>query len=157
MNAFAPWLEHRIPPPLVAVLAAIAMRAAAGIAPAAQAPATTRLALTTMLCAAGAATIIAGLVSFWRARTTVNPLKPEQATSLVTSGVYRVTRNPMYLGMALLLCAWAAELWSPWALAGPVAFVAFITRFQIIPEERALIAHFGDAFTAYAARVRRWL
>ncbi|MEB0160908.1 isoprenylcysteine carboxylmethyltransferase family protein, partial [Pseudomonas sp. AH2 (2023)] len=91
-----------------------------------------------------------------RSRTTVNPLRPDKAAALVSGGVYRVTRNPMYVGMMLLLVAWAVYLDSAWVLAGPVAFVAYITRFQIAPEERVLRAKFAD-FDAYAARVRRWL
>jgi protein-S-isoprenylcysteine O-methyltransferase Ste14 len=76
---------------------------------------------------------------------------------MVTSGVYRHTRNPMYLGMLCLLGAWAAWLGNAAALLGLPAFVAYMNRFQIAPEERALAQRFGAAFDAYAARVRRWL
>jgi protein-S-isoprenylcysteine O-methyltransferase Ste14 len=84
-------------------------------------------------------------------------LKPETATSLVTNGVYRYTRNPMYLGMLLVLLAWAIYLSAPAALMGPIAFWLYIQRFQIQPEERALVAMFGSAFTDYMSRVRRWI
>ena len=97
------------------------------------------------------------MLSFRRARTTVNPLRPANSSALVTSGIYRHTRNPMYLGMATLLAAWATWLGTPWALFGIVAFVAWITRFQIIPEERVLANLFGADFAAYRARVRRWI
>ena len=76
---------------------------------------------------------------------------------MVTHGVYRFTRNPMYLGLLLILLGLAVYLASPWVLLGPVAFAAFITRFQIQPEERALTARFGATYTDYCARVRRWL
>lgn len=108
------------------------------------------------LAAVGAAFDVAGLVAFRRASTTINPLHPERASALVTGGVYRITRNPMYVGLAFALLAWAAYLGSPWALLGPVAFVGYITHFQIVPEERILRARFAQ-FDAYAARVRRWL
>jgi protein-S-isoprenylcysteine O-methyltransferase Ste14 len=72
-------------------------------------------------------------------------------------GVYRWTRNPMYLGMAVLLLAWGLWLANGAALAVISLFVAYLNRFQIAPEERALQARFGDEFTAYRARVRRWL
>ena len=98
-----------------------------------------------------------GLIAFRASRTTINPLRPERSTALVTGGVYRVTRNPMYVGMALLLLAWAVYLSSLLPFAGPVVFVLYITRFQIQPEERALQAIFGEDFARYAARVRRWL
>lgn len=76
---------------------------------------------------------------------------------MVTSGVYRISRNPMYMGMVLFLTAWAVYLAAMLPFFGLLAFILYITRFQILPEERALHALFGDEYTAYAARVRRWL
>ncbi len=105
----------------------------------------------------GAFFCIAGVVSFRQAKTTVNPLKPEKASSLVSSGIYRVSRNPMYVGFALFLLAWAVYLASLWALAGVAGFVLYINRFQIVPEERALKSLFGDEFEDYRMRVKRWL
>jgi protein-S-isoprenylcysteine O-methyltransferase Ste14 len=105
----------------------------------------------------GAAFTIAGIVSFRRAKTTVSPLKPESASSLVSSGVYTITRNPMYVGLLSLLVAWAVFLSSPLALVGPLAFFLYIGRFQIAPEERALSNLFGSEYANYRARVRRWL
>ena len=105
----------------------------------------------------GAFFCLAGVVSFRRAKTTVNPLKPEQASSLVTSGIYRWSRNPMYVGFALFLVAWAAWLASPWTLLGVAGFVLYMNRFQIGPEERALASLFGIDFNHYCASVRRWL
>jgi protein-S-isoprenylcysteine O-methyltransferase Ste14 len=96
-------------------------------------------------------------MAFRRQRTTINPLHPEKTSSLVTGGIYRISRNPMYVGMALLLLAWAVYLESPAALLGIGAFIAYITRFQIIPEESLLSRHFGAEFENYRQRVRRWL
>lgn len=98
-----------------------------------------------------------GALAFRRARTTVNPLHPERATSVVTGGVYRHTRNPMYVGLLFVLLGCAVAFGAASALLGLPAFVAYITRFQIQPEERALQAKFGRAYTDYAAGVRRWL
>ena len=75
----------------------------------------------------------------------------------MTGGVFRLTRNPMYLGMALILAAWALWLGNAGGALLLAGFVAFIGRFQIAPEERALRAHFGEEFDAYARRVRRWI
>jgi protein-S-isoprenylcysteine O-methyltransferase Ste14 len=75
----------------------------------------------------------------------------------VTSGVYRFTRNPMYLGLCFVLLAWAVFLSSAWAFMGPGAFVLYINRFQIAPEENALSKLFGPAFAKYQSKVRRWL
>lgn len=97
------------------------------------------------------------LVHFLRSRTTVNPLKPDSASALVTGGIYRFTRNPMYLGLATLLLAWAIYLGNLAALAGVPLFILYMNRFQIAPEERALEARFGAEYRLYRARVRRWL
>jgi protein-S-isoprenylcysteine O-methyltransferase Ste14 len=100
---------------------------------------------------------VSGVRAIRRARTTISPIKPEAATSLVTSGVYRFTRNPMYLGLGFALLAWAVFLSSAWAFLGPVAFVLFTNRFQIAPEERVLSKLFGPTFAEYQSKVRRWL
>lgn len=150
-------LELKIPPPVVALLAALGMWSVSRYTPTGEVQDFVRHALAIALAAIGAAFDVAGLVAFRRARTTVNPMKPRSASALVDSGVYRVTRNPMYVGLVCFLCAWAAYLWSPWALLGPVAFIAYIGRFQIAPEERALSALFGAEYSAYMASVRRWL
>jgi len=151
-------LETRIPPPLVGLLAGLlawAAAAALGAVPLLELP--VRIAATVLLLLAGLAVAFAGVRGVRRARTTLNPLHPETATALVTAGIYARTRNPMYLGMALWLAAWAAWLATPVALLGPAAFVLFMNRFQVGPEERALTRLFGAAYDGYRARVRRWL
>jgi protein-S-isoprenylcysteine O-methyltransferase Ste14 len=100
---------------------------------------------------------IAGVRTFGRARTTVDPLRPERASALVTSGIYRRTRNPMYVALAIALLAWALWLQHPLALSGMAVFVAWMDRFQIAREERALRAAFGAEFERYCSEVRRWL
>jgi protein-S-isoprenylcysteine O-methyltransferase Ste14 len=109
------------------------------------------------LAAIGAVTCLSGVVSFRRAKTTVNPLKPHSTSSLVVSGIYRYTRNPMYLGFALVLLAWAAFLSNLAALAFLPAFIWYMNRFQIGPEERALASLFVHEYPAYRAKVRRWV
>jgi protein-S-isoprenylcysteine O-methyltransferase Ste14 len=104
-------------------------------------------------------TIISGLgiVSFRQARTTVNPMKPDSTSSLVVSGIYRLTRNPMYLGFLSVLFGWAIFLSNALAFVFLPVFVLYMNRFQIKPEEKALRALFGPQFVMYTARVRRWL
>lgn len=153
-----PSLELKIPPPLVAVVVAGAMYAAATLhAPAWALPLSVRVVVALGLAGVGVAFDLAGMLSFRKAKTTINPLTPQRSSAVVTHGVYRFTRNPMYVGLVLILLGLAVYLASPWALLGPLAFGAFITRFQIQPEERALTARFGTAYTDYCARVRRWL
>ncbi len=152
-----PTLERKIPPPLVGALVAAAMWGAGAFGPELSIAPIPKLVAVVLLCAAGALFDLLGLLAFRSAHTTVNPLKPERASALVTGSVYRVTRNPMYAGMALLLLAWAVYLSAVLPFAGPLVFAFYITRFQIRPEERVLQAIFGEAYPAYAARVRRWL
>lgn len=150
-------LELRIPPPLVAALVAAAMWGISRVTPLLEVSILYRVSAAIAIAVAGGFFSIAGAVSFRRARTTVNPMKPESASSLVSSGVYRVTRNPMYVGLLLGLAAWATFLAAPWALLGPLAFLLYIGRFQIAPEEVVLSRLFGTEYAAYKAKVRRWL
>ena len=150
-------LDLRVPPVVVALVCAGAMAGVRAAWPAGVVRVPGRLPLAVGLIVAGAAVAVAGVVAFRRARTTVNPTTPGAASALVTGGVYRLSRNPMYVGMALALAGAAVGLAPPAAALGPAAFVAYLTRFQIVPEERALRAAFGETFGAYARRVRRWL
>lgn len=151
------FLNNRVPPPVVALLMAALMwwlsdAAMAGVAW----PSWVRwMALPALVIGLGFD--LAGLYEFWRLKTTVNPLSPERASQLVTRGVYRITRNPMYVGLAWSLLAWALYLPNPLTLLGPVAFVAYITRFQIQPEEQVLLRLFGEPYAHYMTSVRRWL
>ena len=150
-------LELKIPPPAVAVLIAGAMWGISLVAPVLEVPAFIRVAAAVTIALAGGGFSLAGVISFRRARTTVNPMKPETTSSLVCSGIYRITRHPMYVGLLFVLVAWAVFLSSAWALLGPLAFVLYINRFQIAAEERVLSGMFGNDYSAYKSRVRRWL
>jgi len=110
-----------------------------------------------MLAALGAVFCLADVWAFQRAQTTVNPITPAASTTLVVSGIYRVTRNPMYLGFALLLLALGMYLGKLSGLLLVPLFMAYLQHFQIRPEERALQARFGALFAAYCRQVRRWL
>lgn len=107
--------------------------------------------------AAGLTIIAIAIGQFIKAKTTINPMKPDAAEKLVIKGLYRVSRNPMYLGVLLLLLAWAAYLHNVLSLAPPLLFVLTMTLFQIKPEEKALHQKFGADYEAYCRRVRRWI
>jgi protein-S-isoprenylcysteine O-methyltransferase Ste14 len=100
---------------------------------------------------------VLALQRFRDAKTTINPLQPRSSSSLVVVGVYRLSRNPMYLGMALVALSSVLYYGSAWCLLVLFAFVAFITRYQIIPEERAMQDLFGEEFETYKALTRRWI
>src|SRR5512139_930170 len=106
---------------------------------------------------AGVAITGLAVLSFRRAHTTVNPIKPFSTSSLVTRGIYGFTRNPMYLGMLFVLVGWALYLGNVLAFLFLPAFILYMNRFQIEPEERALKALFGREFLGYASQVRRWI
>ncbi|MEJ8826958.1 isoprenylcysteine carboxylmethyltransferase family protein [Variovorax humicola] len=151
-------LENRIPPPFVALAAALLMWFASLLPPVVQeAPFAWRATLAIAIAAVGVGFSVAGMRAFHRARTTMNPFTPDTASALVTGGVYRLTRNPMYLGLLLDLSAWAVFLWAPLALAVLPFFVLYIHRFQIVSEERALSSLFGTEYDAYRRAVRRWV
>lgn len=152
-------LELKIPPVAVTVLTGIGMWATAEAFPVLDIPLPPlwRAGLGVMLVAAGVYTALAGVGEFRRAATTVNPLSPEASSRLVTGGIYRHTRNPMYLGMLLGLAGWSVALSHLSAPLWLMGYAAYMNRFQILPEERVLTEHFGAVFGEYQRRVRRWL
>jgi protein-S-isoprenylcysteine O-methyltransferase Ste14 len=150
-------LDNTIPPLIITLLSGALMWALSLLPPHFEIAISVRLLAATGIALPGGVFCLAGFVSFRRAKTTINPHKPGNATKLVTSGIYRISRNPMYASLALFLAAWAAYVASPWSPAGLAAFILYMNRFQIAPEERALAKLFGADYEDYASRVRRWL
>ncbi len=151
------WLELKIPPLLVWLVIAGAMLGVAYSAPSLSFTLAGSSAIALALVSLGGALAFAGVIAFRNQRTTVNPLTPSATSSVVSRGVYRVSRNPMYLGFLLALAGWAVYLSNAGAALLVPVFVAYMTRYQIKPEERALLAKFGSEFGRYMSRVRRWL
>ncbi len=150
-------LELKVPPPAVTLIAGAAMWLVARVLPSLSLKLPAGVTVALLLAAAGLAILALAVASFLRARTTISPLKPESTAALVTSGLYRYSRNPMYLGLSLLLLAWGVYLANMLAFVVLPFFTAYMNRYQIEPEERALAQRFGDTYQAYRARVRRWL
>ncbi|MDP1942981.1 isoprenylcysteine carboxylmethyltransferase family protein [Rhodoferax sp.] len=149
-------LELKIPPPVLALGLALLMWLTSLFFAPWPMPFGFRLGAALALVAIGQGISISGILLFRRAGTPVNPFKPDAASSLVTNGVYRFTRNPMYVGLLLTLLGWAAFLSSPPAVLYLVVFVLYMNRFQIKLEERVLSSLFGGDYAAYQTRVRRW-
>ena len=156
MKRLAAALEYKVPPPLIGALCALLMWLICGMPPLTGKP-PLLLVPALALVVLGLMVEAAGVLSFRRARTTVNPFAPERTVNIVSSGIYRLSRNPMYLGMVCILTGWAVWLWQVQAVLGMALFVAWITRFQIIPEERVLTQKFGTEYRQYRQRVRRWV
>ena len=150
-------LELRLLPPVIVLIWAIAMAALAWAWPELTLPLPARLPLAIALAALGIGLGCAGIVAFRKAQTTFNPVRPGKASCIVSNGVFAYTRNPMYLGMLLVLVGWALFLAHPLSFATLPLFVAYMTRFQIIPEERHLQDKFGEPYASYLQSVRRWL
>jgi protein-S-isoprenylcysteine O-methyltransferase Ste14 len=150
-------LELAVPPVGVAVAAAAIGWGAARVTPGLGFAFDGHRTAALLLLALGGLVGALGVAAFYRAGTTVDPTRPERASHLVTSGIYRVTRNPMYVGLAVGLLGWTMGLAHPGGLLGAALFVWWMDRFQIRPEERAMRRQFGAAFDAYAESVRRWV
>ncbi len=150
-------LELKIPPVVVFLAVAAAMWGVARMVPEAGVPVAGARVLSLLLVIVAGSLTVTAILQFRRHETTVHPGNPEKASTIVTNGVYRYTRNPMYLGLACLLAAWAAWLGNFAALLGLPIFIVYMTRFQIRPEERALRELFGDDYHKYRQGVRRWL
>lgn len=151
------FLSLKIPPPVVALVTGTLMWALSQLVPAAAVNFPGHAAVAMSLALTGFMVDLAGFLSFRRARTTANPLTPGATTALVVIGIYRYTRNPMYVGLLLVLVGWATYLSNALCWAGIPLAAIYLTRFQIIPEERVLVEKFGAAYIDYQANVRRWL
>ena len=152
------WLALKVPPLALTVGAAIVMVVVTAtfgrttsVRPEVAIPIGIAAALAGLLLA------LRGVIDFRRAQTTIDPRHPEQSARLVTTGVYRWTRNPMYLGFVAALAGLAIALQSVAGLAIASLAAVYLQRFQIHPEERILQRRFGDAFNVYLGQVRRWL
>jgi protein-S-isoprenylcysteine O-methyltransferase Ste14 len=150
-------LELAIPPPAVMLVIGLIMWLLSRLFPALALPWGSNVTGAFVIGLVGLTISLAGIASFKRASTTVDPRQPAKASTLVTSGIYRHSRNPMYLGILLTLIGWAVFLGNVLSLAAAFAFVPYMNRYQIEPEERLLQGKFGREFSAYKARVRRWI
>ncbi len=150
-------LELKVPPLIVLAIAAGLMWANARATPQWTLLYPGRLSAAATLLLLGVAIMLIGVLAFRKASTTVDPRSPQSTSQIVRSGIYRFTRNPMYLGMLVVLIAWMVWLSNAGAVAVPIFFALYITRWQIVPEERALAEKFGAVYESYRQSVRRWV
>ena len=151
-------LELKIPPPAVLALCGVlAWFIARSVDSPLDIPDVVATSCALLLALLGCALALSAILGFRSAQTTIDPMKPDSSTSLVTSGVFRFTRNPMYLALLLVLAGWVVYLGSVVATMVLAVFVMYISRFQIRPEERILESKFGAVYAQYRAQVRRWI
>lgn len=150
-------LELKIPPVAVFLISAAIMWSLSRATPALDFMLPYAAVIAILIAVPGLVVAVEGVRIFRRHATTVNPTRPAEASSMVTEGVYRYTRNPMYLGLACCTFGWGLYLQNITALLFVIVFVAYMTHFQIKPEERALQKLFGTEYTEFSSRVRRWI
>ena len=149
------FLNTKIPPPIVAILFAVMIFYFSDSFAYVDIPFKIYISLFFVLL--GFFITFSSARNFKKKETTVNPIKPEEASQLVTDGFFKITRNPMYLGMLLFLLGLSIYNGLIVGLVFLPLFVGYITFFQIIPEERAMIKIFGEDYKAYMKKVRRWI
>ena len=150
-------LSLKVPPPVQAITFGVLMWVVARQASGGQFQFELQLPVAILFAVAGVALVVTSMMEFRRASTTIDPFHPEEATSLVDSGVFRFSRNPMYVSLLLVLIAWFIWLGSFYNLAALALFVSYITAFQIKPEEAVMKSLFGEKYDQYRSRVRRWI
>jgi len=149
-------MKTKIPPPLISLVFVLVMWGIANQWPIGHVIVPGGWLGPVLLGVLGLGVMGAALRDFRKAGTTVNPLDPSQASTLVNEGIFRRSRNPMYLGMLVILAAWGIWLGNVFNIGALILFVWFITTFQIKPEEEALARIFGEPYETYRNNVRRW-
>lgn len=152
-------MKAKIPPPLVLLICGILMWLAARFVPSLDFVLPSRIILFWALLVVGVLLLASGASNILNRKTTIHPDRKSlsKASALVTTGIYRYSRNPIYLGMAFMLLAWMILLQNWLSVVGPIIFIVFITDYQIKPEEEALEKVFGEEYVRYKKRVRRWI
>ncbi len=150
-------LALKVPPPVQALICGILMWVVDKQLPGGQLESAIQLPMAILFAISGILLVVFSMLAFRRASTTVDPFHPEEASHLVIDGVFSYSRNPMYVSLALVLIAWSIWLGSIYNVAVLALFVAYITFFQIKPEEEAMRPLFGESYEHYCAKVRRWI
>ena len=150
-------MKNKIPPPVILLITCTIMWFVAHSDFANLISVPYPIVLSLCLAATGILIAVIAMRQFDAAQTTVNPFSPESATTLVSTGIFRLSRNPMYVGLLFISAGWALWLCSLTNIALIVLFVVAITELQIKPEENALRTLFGEVYEEYCRQVRRWV
>ena len=148
-------MNNKIPPPVVTFICGIVIYFSKSIFN--QFLSYSNNTVSLFLLISGFVVFISAVQSFRKKKTTVNPLEPRQASSLVTSGIFKFSRNPMYLGMLIILLSISFKFNLIGGIITSLFFYFFITKFQIVPEEAAMNELFGNQFIDYCKKTRRWI
>ena len=147
-------LETKIPPPIVAIISGVIISASSTIINPFEFYGAKLIAMLFLILSFSL--IVISIRKFNHSETSINPMTPKAATKLLSTGVYAVSRNPMYLGLVGILCGISIILGSWFSFLVIPIFVFYINKYQIIPEERAMKALFKDEYLSYCDEVKRW-
>ena len=148
-------MNNKIPPPIVTLTFGLLIYFTKSLFPAFTNGLLSILSLLSLLI--GLSILISAVSSFKKQQTTVNPIAIEKASSLVVTGIFKYSRNPMYLGMVLILLSISFKFNLIGGIVLTMLFTGYITTFQIIPEEIVMNKLFGDEFEKYKNKTRRWI
>ncbi len=148
------FLELKIPPALLVIIVAVIMMIQSKLF---ILPFKSSWLIASGIVLLGIVIIGMAVWQFKKAKTTVNPMTPNQSNKIVNAGIFSVSRNPMYLGMTIILIGMALLFGELISFIWVIGFVLYMTKFQIKPEERILTEKFGDEFKQYCQAVRRWI
>lgn len=150
-------LELKIPPPFIMLICAILVFLLKNIEPFLPLDLKSRSIIGGIFIITGICCDLTAAISFQKVKTTINPWTPNHTSSFVHKGIYKITRNPMYLGLCLVLTGWIFINHSMFGFLFIPFFVKYVETFQIKPEERIMEAKFGQEYLDYKAKTRRWL
>ncbi|HHF1625111.1 TPA: isoprenylcysteine carboxylmethyltransferase family protein [Haemophilus influenzae] len=141
-----------IPPPLLCLFIAIAMYFLPKIA-----SYSVHFSVIVFVISLSFLIALSSVIQFIICKTSINPRNFKGTTKLVSTGIFRFSRNPMYLSLLLMSITWVLWLGNSLAWLGIIVFVLAINQFQIAKEETYLENKFGDEYRRYKQKVRRWL
>ena len=148
-------IKTKIPPPLVALTFGFLINYTKNFFP--KIEISNDLFISSFIIIIGLIIMLSAIILFKKYQTTITPLNPSNATKLITDGIYKYSRNPMYLGLLLVLFGISIILNPIGGLSLIPLFILYLNLFQIIPEENAMVDLFKDEFLEYKENVRRWI
>ena len=145
----------KIPPPLIVLVLIVSIYFSSKKIDLINIP--LQLEISIFILSAGILIFVNPVLQFIKSKTTVNPIQFEEVNKLVTSGIFKYSRNPMYLGMLMIVLSASIFYLNIYSILTPLLFILWINKFQIKREEEFLIEKFGDEYLSYKKKTRRWI
>ena len=145
----------KIPPPLIVLVLIVSIYFSSKKIDLINIP--LQMEISIFILSAGILIFVNPVLQFIKSKTTVNPIQFEEVNKLVTSGIFKYSRNPMYLGMLMIVLSTSIFYLNIYSILTPLLFILWINKFQIKREEEFLIEKFGDEYLSYKKKTRRWI